>query len=365
MNPSPSPRIRRIDAWPVTMRLTEPYAIAYETVGETTNVFLRVETDGGPAGCGCAAPDLAVCGETAESVLRALREVAEPMLRGAEATPARQPFEELSTALRGHPASLAAVDMALHDILAKVRGVPLHRLLGSCRDRIATSVTIGILPAGETVDAARRRVAQGFTCLKLKGGLDADEDAERVRRVRAAVGEGVELRFDANQGFTVEDTARFDEKTRGVRQELIEQPTPRDRLDQLAEAARRAETPVMADESLMSIEDARAIVSAKAADMLNIKLMKVGGIVQATRIDDMARAAGMPVMVGCMDEAALAIAAGLHFALARPNVRYADLDGHFDLEGDPSAGAVLLEGGRLRPTGRPGLGFELDGRAAR
>jgi len=339
------------------MTLDEPYAIAYETIATATNVFLRLETDLGLVGYGCAAPDLPVTGETPQSVLEALARTAEPALMGEDPLRRALLLNQLHAELRAHSSAMAAVDMALHDLMGKAAGLPLWRLLGGFRDRIETSITIGILPEEETLERAAHWVGQGFRCLKLKGGKDVDSDIARVCAIRERFGERIQIRFDANQGYTVEQAQHFVAGTRRADLELLEQPTPRGQPGMLGRVAKSVPVPVMADESLMGLRDAFRLAREDLADMVNVKLMKVGGLAEALQINAVARSAGLEVMVGCMDEAELAIAAGLHYALARPNVAYADLDGHLGLRGDPTAGMLRLEDGTLWASELPGLGF--------
>jgi L-alanine-DL-glutamate epimerase-like enolase superfamily enzyme len=357
-------RITEIEAWAVEMKLAEPYSIAYETVETATNVFVRIETNTNLAGLGCAAPDKEVTGETPDGVTRALGEVARSSLKGSDPLRPAMLMERLKRSLAAQPSARAAVDMALYDLQGKAAGLPVWKLLGGYRSRIKTSVTIGILPERATVEAATDLVTRGFRCLKLKGGRDPESDAVRVLKVREAVGDRIELRFDANQGFTVQQSLDFLEQTRSARLELLEQPTPRSETSLLGRVTRSAEIPVMADESLMTLRDAFRLARRDLVDMVNVKLMKVGGIGEALQVNAVARAADLEVMVGCMDESALAIAAGLHFALARPNVVYADLDGHLDLIGDPAAGSVGLREGVLVPNDAPGLGTVMPGSLA-
>ena len=349
-------RIKTVEAWAVEMKLAEPYTIAYETVDHTTNVFMRVETTNGKVGYGCAAPDLEVTGETAQTVLDDVESEIAPSVTGSDPLRIAMLLARLEPKLHDHPSALALIDIALHDLMGRVAGVPLYKLLGGFRDRIKTSVTIGIMPERETVARAKTFIADGFRCLKLKGGADVDDDVARVLAVRKAVGEGVELRFDANQGYTSDEAVRFVTAVREAKLELVEQPTPRDQPHELGKVTHGVDVPIMADESLFNLVDAFRLARNDTIDMVNVKLMKAGGIMEAMRINSVSRAAGLEVMVGCMDEAALGIAAGLHFALSRPNVVYADLDGHLDLIGDPTAGVIRLDKGTLFPGSDPGLG---------
>ncbi len=351
-------RITDVEWQCVTMRLSEPYEIAYEKIDTAENVFLMVNTSTGIKGFGCAAPDSEVTGETAESVLEVCDRVIRPAMKGVDPLRISKILFRMLPDLKDHPSAMCMVDMALHDILGKAAGIPLYKLLGGFREHMKTSITIGILSTGETVERAAGFIADGFKCLKIKGGKDVDLDIERVSKVREAVGARIEIRFDANQGYTVDESLRFFKGTKAAKIELIEQPTPKGHPDMLGRVTTDVPIPIMADESLMNLRDAFRLARRELVDMVNIKLMKVGGIFEALQVNAVARSAGLEVMVGCMDESALAIAAGLHFALARPNVLYADLDGHFDLIGDPSDGAVILKDGVLHTTGKPGLGFD-------
>ena len=355
-------KITRTHAWPVQMEMAVPYTIAYESVNTAVNVFLKIETDVGITGYGCSAPDTAITHETGQTVLAAYGNVIAPLLAGTDPLRTALILEKLKRHLKKQPAAMAMVDMALYDILAKKADLPLYLLLGGFRKHIRTSITIGIEPLDGTIRKAAEFVAQGFSAIKLKGGLNVAEDVEKIIKLRETLGRHVELRFDANQGYTEAEALSFVELTRPAKIEILEQPTPRDQHDVLKRVSAGVPIPVMADESLMSLKDAFRLARRNLVDMVNIKLMKTGGIFEALKINAVASAAGLEAMVGCMDESALAISAGLHFALARPNVAYADLDGHLDLADDPSAGAVILKKGVLYPNGRPGLGINhLDG----
>jgi L-Ala-D/L-Glu epimerase len=353
-------KIKQILFQHIRMRMREPYAIAYESLSFADNIFLCLETDAGLQGFGCAAPDMAVTKETILGTITVIQDTIIPLLQDCDPLQTTRIIEDLHLNLKEHPSARAMVDMALYDLLGKIAGLSLHFLLGGYRSSIPTSITIGILPIEKTLKKAKAYLDKGVLALKLKGGQDVKADIAKVCTLRKELGAKIQLRFDANQGYSAKETLQFLNGVKKADLELLEQPTTRDDLKLLGHITQKAPIPIMADESLMSLKDVFRLAKNDLVDMVNIKLMKTAGIYNALQISAVARAADIKAMVGCMDESALAIAAGLHLALSSPNITHADLDGHLGLQNDPAAGAVILKKGRLYPTGRPGLGFDLD-----
>lgn len=348
-------KITNISYERLNLRLSTPYTIAYETISTTVNFILKVETDSTLVGYGCGVPDKIVTGELPEEVEEALRTIIIPYLKGKDPFAYALILTELKVLLGKKSSSLMMVDMVLHDLISKKADVPLYRFLGGYRNSIPTSITIGILSLEETIRQAGDFVKKGFSILKIKGGNHLDEDVEKMLKLHERF-PNVTFRFDGNQGYSVADSVAFVVATSRIGIEIFEQPTKLEKEERLGQVMDQVDIPVMADESLKTLKDVFRLAQNERVDMVNIKLMKVGGILEGMHINSVAKSAGLETMVGCNDECALGISAGLHFALSRPNIRYADLDGHLDVVDDPFQGLFDLRKGILYPTDAPGLG---------
>jgi L-alanine-DL-glutamate epimerase-like enolase superfamily enzyme len=351
-------QITHVEVIPVELSLRMPYRTAHGAeLDRVGAVFVRVETRQGDVAWGCTAIDPAVTDETLQDVTRVCQACAD---RALDLNPLNTEFAlaELAELAEGTPSVLCAFDIAFYDLLGLAAGLPLYRLLGGYRHRIQTSITISLSSVKETVELARDRARQGFRILKLKGGLDAREDVRRVQAVQDAL-PSLTLRLDADQGYTVQQALDVTRALEG-QLEMLEQPTPADDLGALRQVTRRSPVPILADESVVGPPSALDIASCRAAHGLSVKLATCGGLGCARQVDAIARAARMSTMVGCVNEPALLIAAGLGFALSSPNVRYGDLDGHFDLMNDPSVPGFRFEEGWLIATDVPGLGCTVE-----
>jgi L-Ala-D/L-Glu epimerase len=350
-------RILRVDVERLDLTLIEPYTIAYETVSTIDNLLVRIVTEGPHVGLGIAAPDVGVTGELCADTERALVRFGDELI-GRDPLRRIAITEDAETSLAAYPSARAAIDQALIDLLGKVAGMPFRQMLGGYRVSMPTSATVFLCPPSEGVERALAFLGKGFRLLKIKGGDNVDVDIERLHRIREAVGPHVPLLFDANQGYDAQTAYKLVfATTKLVDLALFEQPCPADQISVLRQLTNSISLRVAADESLLNLADAFLLARGDVVDMVNIKLAKVGGLDQALLINAVAKAAGLQTMVGCMDECALSIAAGLAFALSRPNVEYADLDAHFDVVDDPSMACLSLADGLLIPSDQPGFGL--------
>jgi L-alanine-DL-glutamate epimerase-like enolase superfamily enzyme len=353
-------KIRSFEVASVDLPLREGYRIANQTIAFARNVLVRVESDDGGIGFGGAAPANNEGGESDESCLAALRGPLRELALGAEVPPDPSPIADQAARLAADsPAARAALDTALWDLAARRAGVPLVRFWGGEPRPLPTSVTIGICGVEETLAAARDWIAQGFRTLKVKIGEDVALDAERLRKIREALGPDVALRVDGNQGYSLKDARALLRETDDLELEMLEQPLDARDLDSMCALRGESRVPIVADEAAGTIEECAEIVDRGAAHGINIKLMKCGGPSAARTIHDRAHAAGLSLMLGCNDETRISIAAAAHLALAMPGLKYADLDGHMDLIRDPASGGFEVRDGCLHVGERPGLGVEV------
>jgi L-Ala-D/L-Glu epimerase len=347
-----------------TQRVSAPLHTAFVTAlrrTETTDVVLVRVTDGdGVTGWGEAPQVWQVTGESLAGAEACITGPLAAVVTGTAPDDLAATCRGVAGAVAGNHGAKAAVDVALHDLVARRRGVSLPVLLGSCTHRLPTDVTLAAGEAAALADTARTRAAEGFTVLKMKVGTDASTDAARVAAVREAVGPDVGIRLDANQGWTAREAVRVIAtlEDRGLGVELVEQPVAAADLDGLAWVTARVSTPVMADESVYGLRDLVEVIRRRAADLVNVKLAKCGGLWAGRALLDLARAHGMGTAVGSMMETHVGLGAAASLAAACGTTVVADLDAAWWTRESPYVGGLRYDGATVVLPESPGLGID-------
>lgn len=350
-------RIKDIKVWKEDLANTKPYTIAYKTTDKVESGFVEITLENGITGIGAGNPSDYVTGETMDACMSALEEKNIQFLIGRDIREINHLTSELVQKLWKNPAARAAIDIALYDAFTKYLDVPLVKFLGQKIKSLPTSNTIGIMNVEETLKEAEDYGKRGFSILKVKLGIDLNEDIERMVKLREKFGNKFTIRIDANQGYTTENTIEFYNKTKHLNIELIEQPLPAKAVDKMRQLPEEIKKVIAADESLISPQDAiNLVMPPKAAGIYNIKLMKCGGVSQALRIADIALLGNVDLFWGCNEESIVSITAALHTAFACSNTKYIDLDGSIDLGKDVVKGGFILKDGVMYCSDQPGLG---------
>jgi L-Ala-D/L-Glu epimerase / N-acetyl-D-glutamate racemase len=341
--------------------LHEPFRTALRQVNQVEDVVLVLESSCGRMGYGSAPATQAITGEDHGSIIASLENTLLPWAM-------RQEFEGL-TGLRDKLAALVsdnvnarcALEVALFDLAAQVAGEPLYAFLGGSPQHLHTGITVSVGEPSAMAEGAQRALARGFRSLKLKVGGAVADDVARVARVAAAIGADGRIYLDANQAWSAREAieAITTIEGLGIACELVEQPVPAEDIEGLSQVRAAVNTPVMADESVFNCADARQIIDRAAADILNIKLVKSGGIEGALQIVDVAAEAGIKCMMGCMLESAVGVSAAAHLAAAcASTITRVDLDAPVLCRENPLSGGAVFDGPGVALNQTPGLGIE-------
>lgn len=352
--------IKSISIGKTKIPLKKPFITALRRADFVEDIVIQIKTQCGKIGYGSAAPTSAITGDTQDSIVFAIRNLIFPRIKDKSVLEFENLLNIIQNSCANNTSPKACVDMALHDLFAQYCNIPLYQFLGGTEKIIDTVNTISVKEPSEMAKDAIQLVEEGFKILKVKVGLNADEDIVRLKTIRKAVGYDIIVLTDANQGWTPKDAIKV---IRAIESEnlninLIEQPVKAWDFEGMKYIREQTGSFIMADESCFSPRDAFRILSEKVADGLNIKLMKCGGIYNARTIYSMANTFNIPCMAGCMLESPIGLTAMASFVSGRQLIKFVDLDPIYMIKENPIVGGARLENARIVLPDKPGLGIE-------
>ncbi|MGY0504466.1 dipeptide epimerase [Luteimonas sp. e5] len=353
-------KITAIELGLLRVPLKTPFKTALRSVDHVEDIIVRMRTDREDAiGWGGAPATAVITGDTHGSIVAAIRDYIAPRLIGRPIAEHNRNIALIQGALERNTSAKAAVEIALYDLFGQLHGAPAYQLLGGGDPVVNTDITISVDYIDKMVADSISAVERGFSSLKIKVGKDIGVDIDRVRAIHAAVEGRALLRLDANQGWTAKQAVYALRKLEdsGVHLELVEQPVPARDLMGLKFVSDRVNTPVMADESVFGPPEVIELIRLRAADIINIKLMKTGGLSNAIRIADIAAEHGIDCMMGCMLESSVSVAAAAHLVAAMSQViTKVDLDGPSLCLHDPVLADTQFNESEITLGTRPGFG---------
>ena len=366
-------KIVGLEAFPIEIPWKHAFKIATALYTAQPYVIVKLHSDVDVTGYGEACPCYEFTGETTGTVISILKERIFPAILGEDLFNVEAITSKMDEATVGNASAKGAIDMAVYDIMGKVLNQPIYNVLGGrVRDKALYMGGASITTIEETIETCVRDVGKGIQELKIKVGEDPSKDAEKIRRVREAVGPDVQIRVDANQGWKTPHRAiKAINLMERYGLQLVEQPILAWNLRGLSHIRRHVSVPIMLDESVHTSKDAVKAIEAEACDIINIKLMKSGGIFEALKINAVAEASGIECFMGGMGETSIGQAAALHLFASRSNIRYGDVElpaDEWGLEEDIASGLELVKVEKIlymRIPSSPGLGVQVNDETVR
>lgn len=353
-------KITNIRIGEISVPLKTPFKTALRTVNSVEDIIVEIHTDTGNIGYGEAPPTGVITGDTKGSIIGALKDHIIKNIIGMDIENFEEIMLKLDKSLVKNTSAKAAIDIALYDLYGQLYNAPLYKMLGGYKKEIITDVTISVNDPEEMAKDSLDAIKRGFDTLKIKVGKDALMDLERMKAIRNAVGYDVKLRIDANQGWKPKEAVKILRKMEdtGLDIEFVEQPVEAHDIEGLKYVTDNISIPVLADESVFSAKDALTILQNRAADYINIKLMKTGGLHNALKICSIAEIYGVECMIGCMLEAKVSVNAAVHLAAAKSIITKIDLDGPVLCSEDPVEGGAVFNEFKITLNDAPGLGIK-------
>ena len=352
-------KIKEIKIGKVSIPLKKPFKTALRQVNSAEDIIIKIITDTDEVGYGNAPPTAVITGDSQDSVVAAIRDTIGPKLIGMDIENMEAIMTNIDESMLHNHSAKAAVDIAIYDLFGKLHNIPLYKIFGGYQSVLTTDLTISVNAPEEMVRDSLEAIAEGYRELKLKVGTDADLDIKRVKAIREAVGYDVKIRLDANQGWNPKEAVRTIRKfeNMGLDIELIEQPVKAHDFEGLKYVTDNVETNIMADESAFGPYEVFKLLSMRACDLINIKLMKAGGLHNAIKIVNLAETMGVQCMMGCMLESKVGITAAASLAAGKKIITKGDLDAAVLLAKDPIMGGVSFSQNKIMMTEAPGLGI--------
>ncbi|MDM5263489.1 dipeptide epimerase [Sulfurovum sp. XTW-4] len=351
-------KIKNIHIRTLKAPLKKPFITSLRRVESLEDIVVIIECDDGTVGVGEGAPTPVITGETMGSMIAAV-EYIKPFIIGLDIEEFDVILNNIHTSILKNTTAKSALEIALYDLKAKSLKQPLYQMLGGTKRNFKTDITISMGDIDKMVSDSLNAVNLGYDTLKIKIGDDPKKDVERVIAIHEALDKNITLRLDANQGWTAEESVDllYALEKQDIIAEFIEQPVAADDIEGLRYIKERVQTPLLADESIFSVKDAKRLLKLEAIDYVNIKLAKTAGITQALALADLSKTFGVKCMIGCMLEGPISVAAGVHVASAKADIiTMLDLDAVSLLASHPVKTSIVFNESEIRLSEDIGLG---------
>ncbi len=351
-------KIRDIRTEILKAPLKNPFITSLRRVDALEDLVVIIECDDGSIGFGEGAQTPVITGETIGSMIAAIAYI-KPYIIGLDIEEFDSILHLIHTVIIKNTTAKSALETALYDLKAKAEKLPLYQMLGGKKTKFRTDITISMGEIDRMISDSFKAVALGYDTLKIKIGDDPLKDIDRILAIHDALDKNIALRLDANQGWTAEESVTLLHalEKRDIIAEFIEQPVAAEDIEGLKYIKERVQTPLLADESVFSLKDAKRLLEMEAVDYINIKLAKTAGITQALQLADLSAGFGVKCMIGCMLEGPISVAAGVHVASAKAeSITMLDLDAVALLASHPVQTDILFNESEITLSHALGLG---------